>query len=223
MCANPYDSSIFVNNHKKEGILLLLFNNKKQYKNKSQEELIELARSNNLKALEELVKRNQSNVYASFYYLSGNCEDILDLTQEALLKMAKNIKNLKDPSKFKAWLNQIVTRLFYDYIRTKNKKLNTIPIDKKGETEEDKFNITEVPCKTCTPEQKTLHTELNCIIERSIQKLPDAFRLAIVLREFQGLSYEEIADITNTNVGTVKSRIARARNKLQTDLKQYIA
>lgn len=201
---------------------VLLFT-KKQYKNKTQEELIELARQDNLDALEELVKRNQGNVYASFYYLSGNCEDILDLTQEALLKMAKNIKRLKDPSKFKAWLNQIVTRLFYDYIRSKNRKLQTIPIDKKSDEEEDKFNVSEVPCKTCTPEQESLNTELNCIIERSIQKLPDAFRLAIVLREFQGLSYEEIAEITNTNVGTVKSRIARARTKLQSDLKQYIA
>lgn len=201
---------------------MLLFG-KKIYKNHTQEELIELAKQDNLDALEELVKRNQNNVYASFYYLSGNCEDILDLTQEALLKMAKNIKNLKDNTKFKTWLNQIVTRLFYDYLRNKNKKLITIPIDKKDDDDEDKFNITEIPCKTCTPEENTLKTELNCIIERSIQKLPDTFRLAIVLREFQGLSYEEIAEITNTNVGTVKSRIARARNKLQSDLKQYIA
>ena len=148
---------------------------------------------------------------------------MLDLTQEALLKMARNIKSLKNPEKFKPWLNQIVTRLFYDDIRRKNKKLQTVPIDKKEDDEENKFNVSEVPCKTCTPEEKTLNTELSCLIKKSIQKLPDTFRLAIILREFQGLSYEEIAEITNTNVGTVKSRIARARNKLQSDLKQYIA
>lgn len=201
----------------------MLFFNKKLYKNKSQEELIELARNDNLDALEELIKRNQSSVYASFYYLSGNCDDVLDLTQEALLKMARNIKSLKNPEKFKPWLNQIVTRLFYDDIRRKNKKLQTVSIDKKEDDEENKFNVSEVPCKTCTPEEKTLNTELSCLIKKSIQKLPDTFRLAIILREFQGLSYEEIAEITNTNVGTVKSRIARARNKLQSDLKQYIA
>lgn len=201
---------------------MLIFG-KKQYKTKSLEELITLSQQDDLDAVEELVKRNQNNVYASFYYLSSNCEDILDLTQEALLKMARNIKKLKDPSKFKAWLNQIVTRLFYDYIRSKNRKLQTVPIDKKDDEETDRFNVTDVPCKECTPEESSLNTELNCIIERSIQKLPDSFRLAIVLREFQGLSYEEIAEITNTNVGTVKSRIARARNKLQEDLKEYIA
>lgn len=202
---------------------MLLFG-KKLYKTKSLEELVTLAQQDNLDALEELVKRNQDNVYASFYYLSSNCEDILDLTQEALLKMARNIKKLKDPSKFKAWLNQIVTRLFYDYIRSKNRKLQTVPIDSKKEDDsQDRFNVTDVPCKECTPEESSLNTELNCIIERSIQKLPDSFKLAIVLREFQGLSYEEIAEITQTNVGTVKSRIARARNKLQEDLKAYIA
>ena len=169
------------------------------------------------------MKRNQDSVYASFYYLSSNCEDILDLTQEALLKMARNIKKLKEPSKFKAWLNQIVSRLFYDYIRSKNRKLQTVPIDKKEDEQNDKFNVTDVPCKECTPEESSLNTELNCIIERSIHKLPDSFKLAIVLREFQGLSYEEIAQITNTNVGTVKSRISRARTKLKEDLKAYIA
>lgn len=202
---------------------MILFG-KKHYKAKRPEELIKLAQQDDLDALEELVKRNQDSVYASFYYLSQNCEDILDLTQEALLKMARNIKKLKDPAKFKAWLNQIVTRLFYDYVRSKNRKLQTIPIDSKKEDDgQDRFSVTEVPCKECTPEESSLNTELNCIIQRSIGKLPDSFRLAIVLREFQGLSYEQIADITQTNVGTVKSRIARARNKLQEDLKAYIA
>ena len=177
---------------------MILFG-KKQYKSKSLEELIHLAQQDDLDAVEEIVKRNQENIYASFYYLSNDCEDLLDLTQEALLKMARNIKKLKDATKFKAWLNQIVTRLFYDYIRSKNRKLKTVPIDKKDDEEQDRFNVADVPCKECTPEQSSLNSELNCIIERSIHKLPDSFRLAIVLREFQGLSYEEIAEITNTN------------------------
>ncbi len=196
---------------------------RKKHKDKNIEELVILAQQDDTDALEELIKRNQDSVYASFYYLNSDCEDILDLTQEALLKMARNIKKLKEPAKFKPWLNQIVTRLFYDHIRSKNRKLKTIPIDKKDDDDKDRFNIADVPCNTCTPEESSLNSELSCTIEKSIHKLPDSFRLAIVLREFQGLSYEEIADITNTNVGTVKSRIARARNKLQEDLKSYIA
>lgn len=196
---------------------------KKAYKSKSQEELIRLAQNDNMDAIEELIKRNQNNIYASFYYLNNDCTEILDLTQEALLKMAKNIKSLKDPTKFKSWLNQIVTRIFYDNLRIKSKKLKTIPIEKKDDENNDKINTSEIPCNKCTPEESSLNTELRCIIENSIHQLPDDFRLAIILREFQGLSYEEIAEITNTNIGTVKSRIARARNKLQKDLKHYIA
>lgn len=196
---------------------------KKKYKNKTQEELVILAQNDDLDAIEELVRRNQDSVYASFYYLNNECEDLLDLTQEALLKMARNIKNLKEPNKFKPWLNKIVTRLFYDHMRNKTRKLKTVPIDKKNDEEQDKYTITDVPCGECTPEESSLNNELQCIIENSIRKLPDTFRLAIVLREFQGLSYEEIAEITNTNVGTVKSRIARARTRLQQELKAYIA
>ncbi|MEI3255374.1 MAG: hypothetical protein V8R83_08755 [Candidatus Gastranaerophilaceae bacterium] len=73
---------------------MILFG-KKQYKSKSLEELIHLAQQDDLDAVEEIVKRNQENIYASFYYLSNDCEDLLDLTQEALLKMARNIKKLK--------------------------------------------------------------------------------------------------------------------------------
>ena len=197
---------------------------KKQYKKCATDELVEMAQNDDTEALEELVKRHQSSVYASFYYLSNECQDILDLTQEALLKMARNIKSLKDPKKFKGWLNQIVTNVFYDYIRKTSRSPQTVPIEK---TDDDKTDtcpkIIELPCKSKNPEENTLGDELSDVIENSIHKLPDAFRLAIVLREFQGLSYEEIAEITKTNVGTVKSRIARARSKLQEDLKSYIA
>ena len=201
----------------------MLFINKKQYKNKTTEELVVLAQNDNLNALEELIKRNQDSVYATFFYLSNNCEDISDLTQEALLKVAKNIKSLKEPTKFKSWLNKLITRQFYDYVRIKNTKPQTIPIEKEILNNQNNTNVIEIPCKKCTPEEKTLHSELSCLIEKSIQKLPSSLKLTIVLRDFQGLTYDEIADITNTNIGTVKSRISRARNKLQEELKQYIA
>lgn len=196
---------------------------RKQYKNLSTEELVEKAQNDDTDAVEELIKRYQGTIYASFYYLSKECEDILDLTQEALVKMSKSIKNLRDPKKFKSWLNQIVTNLFYDHLRSKTRKCQTVPIDKNDDDKTDSCNVIELPSRCKNPEEKTLGTELSEVIKESIHKLPDSFRLAIVLREFQGFSYEEIASITNTNVGTVKSRIARARNKLQEDLKSYIA
>ena len=87
---------------------------KLQYKKMSLEELVVLSQQNDLKALEELIKREQKNVFAAFSYLTDKRENISDLTQEALLRVAKNIHSLKNPKNFKSWLNTIITNLFYD-------------------------------------------------------------------------------------------------------------
>lgn len=180
------------------------------------EELVKEAQRGNHDALEELIKREQKNVYASFYYLSPDMEDILDLTQDVLLKMAKNIRALRNPKHFKSWLNQIVANRFFDELRKKKRKLKTIPM----ECEESAVSVAD--CRPI-PDEKTLKNELDFVIKDSIYKLPEPFRVAIIMRELAGLSYEEIAQATNSSIGTVKSRIARARNKLQEYIKPYIA
>ncbi len=194
--------------------------NKLQYKKMPLEELVVLSQQNDFKALEELIKREQKNVFAAFSYLCKKRENVSDLTQEALLRVAKNIQNLKNPKLFKSWLNQIITNLFYDELRKSQRKAETISLDE--ETDESipiKFQLTD---KKCKPHEKCISSELEKIIKNAIQELPEQFRIAIVLREFQGLSYEEIAEATHSSIGTVKSRIARARGKLQEDLKAYI-
>lgn len=194
--------------------------NKLQYKKMPLEELVVLSQQNDFKALEELIKREQKNVFAAFSYLSQKKENVSDLTQEALLRVAKNIHNLKNPKLFKSWLNQIVTNLFYDELRKSQRKVETISLD--DDTEEApqiKFQLSD---KKCKPHEKCISSELEKIIKNAILELPEQFRIAIVLRELQGLSYEEIAKATHSSIGTVKSRIARARGKLQEDLKAYI-
>lgn len=191
-----------------------------QYKKMPLEELVVLSQQNDFKALEELIRREQKNVYASFSYLSPNSENVSDLTQEALLRVAKNIQNLKNPKLFKSWQNQIITNLFYDELRKNQRKGETVSLD---EETEDALPIKfQLPDKRCKPPERCISSELEKIIKNAILELPDQFRIAIILREFQGLSYEEIAQATHTSVGTVKSRIARARGKLQQDLKAYI-
>lgn len=191
-----------------------------QYKKMSLEELVVLSQQNDFKALEELIKREQKNVFATFSYLCKNCENVSDLTQEALLRVAKNIQNLKNPKMFKSWQNQIITNIFYDELRKTRRKADTISLD---EENEETFPIKfQVPDKKCKPPEKCISSELEKFIKNAIQELPDPFRVAIILREFQGLSYEEIAQATHCSIGTVKSRIARARGKLQEDLKAYI-
>ena len=100
--------------------------NKLQYRKMTTEELVVLSQQNDLKALEELIRREQKNVFATFSYLAKKRENIADLTQEALLRVAKNINSLKNPKLFKNWLNQIVTNLFYDELRKTSRKPDII-------------------------------------------------------------------------------------------------
>lgn len=189
------------------------------YKKIPLEELIILSQKNDYKALEELIKREQKNIFATFAYLSKKRENISDLTQEALMRMAKGLANLRNPKFFKSWLNQIVTNLFYDELRRSTRRPQLVSID--NEPDEQSFSK-QIPDHRHKPAERAMSTELDKIIKNEIQNLPEHFRIAIVLRELQGLSYEEIAEATHTTVGTVKSRIARARGKLQDELRQYI-
>lgn len=196
--------------------------NKLQYRKMTTEELVVLSQQNDLKALEELIRREQKNVFATFSYLAKKRENVADLTQEALLRVAKNINSLKNPKHFKSWLNQIVTNLFYDELRKSARKPDIISMDEENE-EDSNFSLKSIiPDKKCKPPEKCISSELEQIIKDAIRALPEQFRIAIVLRELQGLSYEEIAEATNSSVGTVKSRISRARLKLQDGLKSYI-
>lgn len=183
------------------------------------EELVILSQKNDYKALEELIKREQKNIFATFVYLSKKRENVADLTQEALMRMAKGLINLRNPKTFKSWLNQIVTNLFYDELRKSTRKPQLVSID--NNPHEDSFG-TQIPDTRHKPAEKAMSSELDNLIRNEIKGLPEHFRIAIILRELQGLSYEEIATATHTTVGTVKSRIARARMKLQDGLKNHI-
>ena len=172
-----------------------------------------------MEALEEIIKRQQKTVFATLYYLNAKPDEIMDITQEILFKVAKNIKKLKNPRTFKSWLNQIIINQFYDTLRKKQKSVKKVCLDNQ---DENKPNF-EAPDFASNPYQKAVDKELEFAIKNSIYKLPDPFKAAIIMRELQGLSYEEIAQATNSNIGTVKSRIARARLKLQEYLKPYLS
>ena len=110
---------------------------------------------------------------------------------------------------------------YFSEIRKKKKTPETISIDYNCEPMNFALKI-EIPDKKNKPIEKCITAECERLIKSAIRELPEAFRIAIILREFQGLSYEEIAQTTNSNVGTVKSRISRARIRLQEALKNYI-
>ncbi len=172
------------------------------------------------KALEALVKRYQKIVFSMLYQLAPDWEDISDLAQEVFIRVYRHITSLRNPRTFRAWLNQIVINLFYDELRKRPKKLSTISLDRP--TEEEGDQAIECPDLSHCPDEIVLNKELANFIRKAMQELPEQFRIVIVLRELQGLSYEEIAESLGCELGTVKSRIARARTRLQLLLKNYV-
>ena len=192
-----------------------------KYKKKNLTELIENVQQEDYKAMEELIKRVQDKIYMTFYYLCPDCDDLADMTQEALLRMCRSIKTLKNPKNFKSWINKIISNLFYDNLRKKQKRPACVSTDEQYENNScELFQISD-PCPC--PDEKTLNNEVGEIIRDMISKLPEHFRLVTVLRELGGLSYEEIAKITGTEIGTVKSRINRARGRLKDCLQPYLS
>ena len=184
------------------------------YKKGDMDMIIRLSQEGDIKALEELIRRIQKNVFGMFGYLAEKRQDIADLTQEALLKTIKCIHSLNDTHCFKSWLNHIITSTYYDYTKKHQK-------DEKVDYDEDK--LLELKDKIgCEPGEKCLFSEIDTILRLALLSLPDALRVVIVLREYEGLSYDDISKLTNTTIGTVKSRIARARSKLQEQLKEFI-
>lgn len=186
---------------------------KHMYKKGDIFDLISLAQNGDTKALEELIRRVQKQIYAMFSHLTDKKNDISDLTQETLLKMAKSLPTLRDRKLFKTWLNRIVTNVFYDYARKNADRFVDFDMNKLNEIK-DKIG--------CEPGEKCLFSEIEKLIKAALMTLPQNLRITLVLREYEGLSYEDISKITNTTLGTVKSRISRARLKLQEELKEFI-
>ena len=183
---------------------------------KDKQDLINRAVKNDKNALIELIKQEQNNIYSTLYYLKKDDNDISDIMQDILIKLSKKISNLKNPNNFKSWLNQIIINSYYDYLR-KNKK-NAQSINLSSNDDGQDYDIADFDSN---PQDKLIKRELDLIIKNSIQNLPLHYKIPITLREIQGLTYDEISNITNTSIGTVKSRIARARNMIRDDINKY--
>ncbi|HIK37825.1 MAG: sigma-70 family RNA polymerase sigma factor [Geminocystis sp.] len=172
-------------------------------------------------AFTELLRRYQGYVDKILYNLAPDWPDRGDLAQEVWLRVYKKIHSLQDPTKFKSWLGRLVTNLFYDQLRKRKKYSESLSLDSPI-TEDDEEYQWDLPSQLPNPEEALSTAEFYEHLQRAIANLPETFRVTIVLREIQGLSYEEIAEITQVSLGTVKSRIARARHRLQSLLKPYL-
>lgn len=169
----------------------------------------------------ELMKRYQSHIERVLYHLAPDWQDRADLSQEVWIRVYRNIRRLQEPEKFRSWLSRITTNLFYDELRKRKRHAPPVSLDAKLAFDDGEVSW-ELPTDMPGPDEEMATQEFYDQLQTAIAALPEVFRVTIVLREIEGLSYEEIAEITGVNLGTVKSRIARARSRLQSELQQYL-
>ncbi|MBD2139693.1 sigma-70 family RNA polymerase sigma factor [Anabaena sp. FACHB-1237] len=172
-------------------------------------------------AFSELLRRYQSQVDKVLYHLAPDWSDRADLAQEVWIRVYRNISKLQEPAKFRGWLSRIATNLFYDELRKRKRVATPLSLDAPLSLDDGDMDW-EIAGDTPGPEEVLTTREFYEQLREAIADLPEIFRTTIILREIEGLPYEDIAEITGVSLGTVKSRIARARSRLQTQLQSYI-
>lgn len=172
-------------------------------------------------AFAELLRRYQSHVEKVLYHLAPDWQDRADLVQEVWIRVYRNVQRLNEPSKFQGWLSRIATNLFYDELRKRKRTAPPLSLDAPITFSDGEMDW-EIAADTVAPDEALSRQEFYDQLKMAIADLPEVFRTTIVLREIEGMSYEEIAAITKASLGTVKSRIARARQRLQLQLQPYL-
>lgn len=178
-------------------------------------DLIKASAKGNVEAFNQLVLTYQQLVYNVAYRMLSDPEDAADATQDAFVSAFRSIKTFRDGS-FKAWLLKIATNACYDRLRSR-KRRPAISLESVMDDGETTF---DPPDPAVGPEDLALKREVLQLIQHGLDRLPEDQRLVVILSDVQGLSYEEIAEATGANLGTVKSRLSRGRAAMRDFLRQ---
>jgi RNA polymerase sigma-70 factor (ECF subfamily) len=187
-------------------------------------EFLERLKANDAEAFDELVLRFSSDIYGLLVRLTGDAEEAKDLTQETFLSVVRSVKSFRGDAGLKTWLYRIAinqARNRQRWWRSRRFGL-TFSLDSAKEDDEQSLHETLADDNQQSPEDFALQREQETMIRQALTKLPLQFREAVVLRDIEGLSYEEIAVALETNIGTVKSRIARGREELKKKLQRSL-
>jgi RNA polymerase sigma-70 factor (ECF subfamily) len=178
------------------------------------EQLIARFQLGDVQAFDILVRRYKDQLLNFIYRFVGNRSDAEDIVQETFLRVYKNKHYYKEIAKFSTWVYTIAGNLAKTELR-RRKRHKIFSVSNFINEERDY----DIPDKEHSPEKKVDSSIQETIIQKAIEKLPIKFKEVIILRDIQGFAYEEISQILNIPLGTVKSRVNRGRLKLQEDLK----
>ena len=183
-------------------------------------ELVRRARKGDLAAYDDLVKRYQERIYATIYHMTSNHEDANDLAQDSFIKAFQALKSFKGGSTFYTWLYRIAVNKTINFLKQRKNRTHMSLNDIDFNAEHDVDLIALISEKT--PRRDAGLNELKKKLNEALLKLSEPHRLVVVLHDVQGQSHEEIAEIMDCNIGTVRSRLFYARQQMQAELADYL-
>lgn len=184
---------------------------KRDYAAAADDALVGWSQQGDTEAFEQLVFRHRDKIYARAMLMMRNEEEALDLSQEAWVKAWQRLHQFQGDSSFATWMTRIVINLCLDQIR-RQKKTRSESIE---QLEEDAGGVErQMPVEVINPTEGLEKTELRRRIDEAMSKLTEAHRVVLVMHEFEGLQYKEIADRIGISIGTVMSRLFYARRRL---------
>jgi RNA polymerase sigma-70 factor, ECF subfamily len=177
--------------------------------------LVETAQRGDVESFNALVRLYEGRVYNLCYRMLGDPESAADAAQDSFLSAFRNLRSFRGGS-FRSWMLRIATNTCYDVLRVR-KRRPSVSLDIDSEQDDDP--PLQIADSSETPDEFALRRELASAIQRGLVSLPEEQRVIVILSDIEGLAYEEIAHITSTNLGTVKSRLSRGRARLRDVLK----
>jgi RNA polymerase sigma-70 factor, ECF subfamily len=179
--------------------------------------LMHLVAGGDTTAFEQLIERHQTLIAGTVARMLGSNSDVEDIAQQVFIRVWKSAGRYVARAKFTTWLLKITRNLVFNEMR-RAKRHPHLPVQMEVEAD-------QIPLKdeaTATPDATLLQAELEQAIEKAIALLPETQRMALILRRYEELSYEEIADVLDLSVPAVKSLLFRARTELRERLKNYL-
>jgi len=178
--------------------------------------LVEVAQRGDVESFNELVRLFEGRVYNLCYRMLGDADSAADAAQDAFLSAFRNLRSFRGGS-FRSWMLRIATNTCYDALRVRKRRPSvSLDIEADDELASSPLQIADT---AESPDDFAQRRELAAAIQQGLTALPDEQRIVLILSDIQGLAYEEIAQITNSNLGTIKSRLSRGRARLREVLK----
>ena len=181
--------------------------------------LVERVQAGDKRAFDLLVLKYQQRIFNLIARFLRNGDDVQDVAQEAFIKAYRAIQNFRGDSAFYTWLYRIAINTAKNHLVSSSRKVTSSAVDAQ---DAEQYESGDWLREYATPEKELLAGEIKKVIHKTINNLPDDLKEAITLREMEGLSYEDIAAVMDCPIGTVRSRIFRAREAIDNELKPLL-